>query len=219
MGRSFADLGSGIFLIEFETQEDLASSFCRFQEHYESPEFKGKVFSSEEFHEHYERTRGRKYSCDWAGFNVPDYIFDPFLRGQFCPLSESEAWIVDCVRNLPRPFYLIGIVSGDDGTLGHEYSHGLYYLNSSYRSEVFGIISRVDTKSIQEVLKGIGYREDVMVDEVQAYLVWERDFLTAKNIQLDESLNKAAIEIEKEFHFWGNCVKLNSCDSNQLEKI
>ncbi len=39
-----------IFLLSFPTQEYLAKTFLRFQEHYESPEFRGKIFSLEKDH-------------------------------------------------------------------------------------------------------------------------------------------------------------------------
>lgn len=38
-----------IHVATFDTQRELCSTFLRFQEHYESPEFRGKVFSLAEY--------------------------------------------------------------------------------------------------------------------------------------------------------------------------
>lgn len=74
-----------INLLVFENQKELASTFVRFQEHYESPEFAGKTFSLEEFKEWYIKNseKGREtgeftYYEDWSGFNIPSYVMRPF---------------------------------------------------------------------------------------------------------------------------------------------
>jgi hypothetical protein len=86
-----------IHLLTFDNQIDLTSTFLRFQEHYESPFFKGKYFTLDEFKEWYIKTspNGKKsgkftYYTDWGGFNIPSYILKPFYNGAFNPLSENE---------------------------------------------------------------------------------------------------------------------------------
>ena len=50
-------LFKGLIHLEFETQKDLTSSLIRFQEHYESPKFRKKMFSFKDFYEWYKTTR------------------------------------------------------------------------------------------------------------------------------------------------------------------
>ena len=52
MGRKYLatikEICHNIYHIDFPTQHLMCSSLIRFEEHYESPKFKGKVFSLEE---------------------------------------------------------------------------------------------------------------------------------------------------------------------------
>jgi len=43
------DLSDKIHLMIFDNQKELTTTFLRFQEHYESPKFRGKIFSLKEF--------------------------------------------------------------------------------------------------------------------------------------------------------------------------
>src|SRR5262245_26903475 len=85
-------VADAIYLLVFETQYELASTFLRFQEHYESPKFRKKIFSLEEFMDWYGQENKGKFSYfkDWAGFNIPSTEFEPFLEGKFDPLLEKE---------------------------------------------------------------------------------------------------------------------------------
>jgi hypothetical protein len=75
-------VAKGIYLVRFATQYELSSTFLRFQEHYESPRFHGRVFSLEEYMDWYATRYGNfTYYQDWAGFNVPSTAFRPFLCG------------------------------------------------------------------------------------------------------------------------------------------
>ncbi|MEK7106247.1 MAG: ABC transporter ATP-binding protein, partial [Patescibacteria group bacterium] len=68
-----------IYLVEAPTQYALASTFLRFQEHYESPKFRGQFFSLEEFMDWYAEEYGNfTYYKDWTGFNIPSYILKSF---------------------------------------------------------------------------------------------------------------------------------------------
>src|SRR5512138_554281 len=76
-----------IFVVRFDTLYELASTFLRFQEHYESPRFRNRIFSLEEFMDWYaEKTGAFTYFTDWSGFNVPSSTFEAFYRGKFNPL-------------------------------------------------------------------------------------------------------------------------------------
>jgi hypothetical protein len=65
-------VADAIYLLRFETQYEITSSFLRIQEHYESPHFSGRVFTLEEFMDWYAAEYGAfTYLEDWSGFNVP----------------------------------------------------------------------------------------------------------------------------------------------------
>ena len=98
------ELIENIYHVSFPTRKEAASTFLRFQEHYESPQFRGKIFSLDEFKEWYTansekgKAKGKfTYYDDWGGFNIPSYILEPFYKGLFNPLSEKES------KPRPRP--------------------------------------------------------------------------------------------------------------------
>ncbi|MDB5254555.1 MAG: hypothetical protein JWL80_621, partial [Parcubacteria group bacterium] len=101
-----------VYLLEFQTQAELASTFLRFQEHYESPEFKGKIFTRAEFEKWYAGENGSfSYCSDWSGFNIPSIILEPFRAGSFNPLSLEEQNFLKHFEGLEHPFYIIGTYS------------------------------------------------------------------------------------------------------------
>lgn len=52
-GFKLTEILKDVFHLNYLTQEQLASTFLRFQEHYESPEFRGKIFTLDEYKEWY----------------------------------------------------------------------------------------------------------------------------------------------------------------------
>ncbi|MDR3583312.1 MAG: ABC transporter ATP-binding protein [Candidatus Pacebacteria bacterium] len=175
-------LADKIHLLTFETQQDITSTFLRFQEHYESPNFRGKIFSLDEFKQWYIKTspNGIKtgeftYYSDWNGFNIPSYILKPFCDGRFNPLSEAEKNMLEIFKSETGVFYIIGIHKENkkiDQLLTHETAHGLFYTNDNYRSEVKQILLKYDTTLIKYELRAkAGYHEEVLEDEVHAYSI------------------------------------------------
>jgi len=105
-----------IFLLIFKKQEMLASTFLRFQEYYESPKFKGRIFRLEEYKKWYiknspqgQQTGKFTYYSDWNGFNIPSVVLKPFYEGKFNPLSQSEKELLKMFQNKKEKFYIIGI--------------------------------------------------------------------------------------------------------------
>jgi len=171
-----------IHLLIFNTQRDISSTFLRFQEHYESPKFRGKIFSLEEFKRWYVQNspKGIKtgeftYYTDWNGFNIPSYVLKPFYSGKFNPLSEQEKKFLEIFKDEPEPFYVIGIHRETKKLnlfLKHEIAHGLFYTDKDYRGEVLAILSQFDVKPIKiELRSKAGYHEQVLEDEVHAYII------------------------------------------------
>ena len=97
-------IGEGIFLVRFDTQYALASTFLRIQEHYESSRFRNRVFTLEEYMDWYaERFGAFTYYQDWSGFNVPSTAFDPFYAGRFDPLMRKEERLLRLFEGERRP--------------------------------------------------------------------------------------------------------------------
>ncbi len=161
-----------ILLVTFPSQYLVASTFMRFQEHYESPEFRGRTFTREQFEDWYAKKKGRfSYYEDWAGFNLPASAFSPFLCGDFAWLTRKERWLIDQVRHLSKPFYVIAMKAGDEkNVFAHEMTHALYGLFPAYRDDVIRTLRGFPLGKLHRKLKKDGYNRAVFDDESNAYL-------------------------------------------------
>ncbi len=185
-----------IFHAKFEKQEDLAFTFLRFQEHYESPVFQGKIFGMDEYRKWYvaNSPEGRKngrftYDEDWEGFNVPSHVFEPFYGGEFNPLSQREIGLLDALKSRRgNRFYVIGTLGDDYGTDKHEIAHGLFYTNPEYHEEVMQTLDSLSLNLKQGVLNYLkasaGYHPSVHTDEMHAYLL--TDYKSLKKYGLNK---------------------------------
>lgn len=201
------EIVENVFNVNFDTQEELASTFLRFQEHFESPEFKGKVFTLEKFKEWYianspeGKATGRfTYYEDWGGFNIPSPILKPFYEGLFNPVSENENKILDAFKDKKdKNFYIIGTFGNQAYLLRHETAHGLFYTNKDYKREVLNELDKLDTKTrnkIDDILKEMGYHSDVLADESHAYLITPLKTLKKKGLDEDVApVNKSLNDI------------------------
>jgi len=197
-----SEILKNIFLLEFETQLELASTFLRLQEYYESPQFKGKIFTLNEYKDWYTKEKGKfSYYTDWGGFNIPSSIITSFTQGLFNPLSDKETNLINLFKEVPHPFYIIGIHKEleshhKDKYLKHETAHGLYYTNSKYREKVENILSQYDLVDFKNWLKSTGgYHEEVLDDECHAYAIAGSSKL---DIKLPEEMIRALENIHKE---------------------
>ena len=173
------ELAPGIFVIRFKSQYQLASTFLRVQEHYESARFKGRIFTLEAFMDWYaERFGAFTYFEDWSAFNVPSTALRPFYDGRFDPLLDKEQRLLALFRNTREPFYVIGI--SDEQDLHHELAHALYYMRPDYRRAVKAAMRKYDTRALVKRLNAMGYHRSVLADEVHAYLVSTRDLAAIK---------------------------------------
>ncbi|MBW2967271.1 ABC transporter ATP-binding protein [Candidatus Woesearchaeota archaeon] len=203
-----------IYHLEFSSQHELASSFLRFQEHYESPEFRGKAFSLDEYVEWYiaHSPGGREtgkftYYDDWCGFNIPSYVLEPFYEGEFNPLSDAECRILDLFRDLRgERFYIIGTGRGlDPDTLEHEIAHGLFYTCDGYRQEVLDALGQLGQEDMclimDELGSTCGYHPSVFDDEAHAYILTETGRIAALGVEKYslESVHTRLIRLYEEY--------------------
>lgn len=170
-----------IYLIESESRQVLAETFMRFQEHYESPVFGGKVFSAGEFADWYASEYGDfTYHKDWSGFNIPSKVLKPFIQGDFDPLTAREQKLVELARKVKGEFYIIGATREDEDlndTIKHEFVHGAFATNPEYRQDVIRCIKAHRPEVVRRVLAGMGYGDNVLDDEINAYLLTEPETL------------------------------------------
>jgi hypothetical protein len=168
-----------VFLVEALTRYDLASTCLRFQEHYESPHFRRRVFTLEQFMDWSAGQRGDfTYYRDWSGFNFPSWVLEPFRAGEFDPLLDKERGLLDLFDGETDPFYVIGVV-GDGvhvnrATLEHELAHALYTICDAYRRDVRACLRGLDTSALERDLVSLGYCRQVLQDEVHAYVLTEK---------------------------------------------
>ena len=200
----FKEISPNIYAVEAKTQKELAQTFLRFQEHYESPYFKDKIFTLEEFIPWYKQfTKKEKFTYykDWEGFNVPNYVFNEFFNGSFDPLTKKEQWLLNKVSKIKSkgsPYYIIGYVKGSKNTKKHEMAHALFYTNPSYFYEVLDALWQSDEFYYKEMdvldehLLSMGYHEDTIIDETHAYILCEKTYLKDQGLWADsfESIKK-----------------------------
>jgi hypothetical protein len=195
-----------VFLVTMDNSYDLAMTFCRVQEFYESPykEIRGKYFTMAEFQRLYTMRRGSDcftYPSDWAGFNIPSQIlWDCYgYFSNFQDLNQYDEVMQEIYETISpcEKFYIIGSQTGNQTTIDHEVAHAFYYLYPVYKKEANKIISQLPKrleKKITDWLSEIGYNKKVFKDEIQAYLSAES---LNSDINISVTENKKIDEIEK----------------------
>ncbi len=200
-----------IHLLIFPSAYQCNATFLRFQEHYESPKFAGKIFDWEEYMDWCAEQRGNfTYFEDWSGFNLPGRVLEVFYAGKFDPLTRKERALLDIFENVKGNFYVIGTYR-EDGlwTIRHEIIRGLFYLFPDYRRAVREAISGCDTSAIKEILLGsCGYSRKVLVDEINAYLTSSRGrpVINSKKLPAYKKLKQSLKNLFREsFGFSPDC--------------
>lgn len=168
-----------IVLLEFDTQYNMCSTLARFQEYYESPKFRGKIFDHEKFMDWYANDRGKfSYFEDWAGFNFPSAILQAFYKGQFDPLQRKEQRVLDTLKPMNRKwgmkYYVIACMTSQSyHILKHETAHAFFYVDHDYRKAVLEAVRSYNTEAVKKKLIKTGYHKAVLEDEVHAYVMTE----------------------------------------------
>jgi len=168
-------------LLEFNTQKELALAFCRVEEYYEGNEkVNGKYLSLEQFIDAFTKDDGKlEYFNYWTGFNIPGNIFKEWFQME---MSDKTKWEIELGKevskklDMSKPFYVIGGKKGDMNVIDHEIAHALYYMNEKYKSEMSNLTYdfyktlRIEYSKMVGKLKRMGYGDNVIKDEVQAYM-------------------------------------------------
>ena len=168
-------------LLEFNTQKDLALAFCRVEEYYEgNPKVNGKYLSLEQFLDAFMTDDGKlNYFHYWTGFNIPGNIYLEWAQQNMSDRTKWELALANVISkklDLEKPFYVIGGVKGDIEVIDHEIAHALYYMNPEYKDMMdtanyqFYKNLRGEYSKMVKALKKMGYGDNVIKDEVQAYM-------------------------------------------------
>ena len=176
-------LVDGVILFSFKNRREMTLSFCRMQEYYESPNKRlfRKKFTMAEFLTESIKENGKiDYFSYWSGFNVPGNIVNDWWILHGPDVSAEEQAIFNELQrhkiDFSKPFYIIGALEGDKGVVKHEIAHGLSAPNISSKAEMmslnFSLLNqelKLFHKMEKKLLK-MGYNEEVVDDEIQAYL-------------------------------------------------
>jgi pyruvate/2-oxoacid:ferredoxin oxidoreductase alpha subunit len=181
----------GIYLCTVEDMYDLAMTFCRVQEFYESPikGIRGKRFTLIELMARYAKKNNGSFSypLDWGGFNIPGPIIDNLYKEKIEDYNIYDDIIINIHRQAIKEtgstqYYLIGSNS-DKSTIAHECAHALFFLDKEYKKKTKEILKKLHKsvyKKAEKVLLGLGYDKSVIDDELQAYLSTEFHSLRSK---------------------------------------
>src|SRR3989344_4556885 len=217
-------MGYPIYLIESKTRQDLAATFMRFQEYYESPVFRGRTFSADEFAAWYASEFGAfTYHQDWSGFNIPSWVLEPFKNGEFDPLTAKEKNLLNFFKNIYGDFYIIGATSQDEecaDTIKHEFAHGAFFTNKEYREDVINFLNAKKPHVVRVALQEMGYADNVLEDETNAYLLTEHQTLASK-VPLTEGLKIQSVldKIFAKYFGFSMAVASADCVANRTKRI
>ena len=182
---------TGCVLLEFNKQKDLAMSFCRVQEYYESDlsKLNGKFFSFYEFIDALTKDDGTiNYFSYWNGFNIPGNVYEKWKKG-VGELTTHEKKLDNAIYSSidsDKPYYVIGGIANDRLTINHELAHAMFSLKTEAKNlnktsvvylkeacslnEEFSEKYKKEYDSFIKSLKKQGYGENVIQDEIQAYM-------------------------------------------------
>lgn len=200
------------YLVEFEEQKDLSYAMMRFQEYYESPKFRGKVFKRKEFEHWYKTTYDKDYYKEWEGFNFPGQILFEVIYG-FSPLEDCEKAVVDALLTFDDVIssYIIGTCK-DNNVFDHELAHAIYFSSVSYREKVNHIVlTKMLDGRLEEVLKALeamSYVPHFWLDEVQAYFVDGFKYLEEESEYINSGDYKDVVDmVNLEFKIYKDGIK------------
>ncbi|KAJ3022034.1 hypothetical protein HKX48_007189 [Thoreauomyces humboldtii] len=141
------DLPTRTLILSFRTPKDLASALLRPHLTYEGTVLNGPLLGVNFPSAHLR---------DWAETTTP---------------TEDERSILSLAESSS---YIIAHIARDRSTLLHEWAHAVYYTHQAYRDECLRLWNDLPgqiKKAVNVQLGLMGYREDVWMDEWQAYCV------------------------------------------------
>jgi hypothetical protein len=165
-------LNTDTIMLQYPTIEDMNNAMYRISEFSEGVSgFKDKYFTRNKFLKRYTND----YFTKWEGHNIPKTTLNKFQEVYQQRITKEEGEVILIAHLLSDTGYLIALVEGDTLTQRHEEAHALFHCNKGYRDEVIITISNFIQLKVAERyinhLKENDYHDDVLVDEMNAYLV------------------------------------------------
>lgn len=177
-------LTSSIFVLQIKDHWDLAMTFMRCQEYYESgnKNFKGKNFDFWDYMKWYAvkhaKTDSFSYPRDWAAFNIPVKTIQECHNGitEYTPYDSVMFAVLLRISHLVDGpldnIYLVGVHDLQDENLLHELSHAIWHTVPEYSKQSKKLIKAlpefiVDAAKDHLICKG--YAKSVVEDEITAY--------------------------------------------------
>ena len=198
---SVTRINKDIIHLVFDSKKEMNMTMIRFQEFYESPKFKGTIFTLGQYRDWYIKETG---DFNWylavEGLNMKSEVFEPFLRGLFDPLTTEEQEILDRVGRGTSFKYLIASFDGaDDDIIEHEICHAIYGTVPDYAKKVDNIISKYDTKKITKWLKSQEYDDHVIVDETHAYVLCNLPYMKENGLKVEDKMVTELLKLRRKY--------------------
>jgi len=213
MNYKLYQMSPSIFVVEMDNAEDLAHTFLRVQEFYESEndDFREGVFTIEEYKKWYctQSYDGTfSYAKDWVGFNIHSSVIE---RCYACSreFTKDDIFFLSICASIKNQigdngYYLCGIKTCDKETLDHELAHALFSTNLEYRQVMIDAVLAIDRLNLDVIfttLQDEGYSFSVVIDETQAHLstglvnIPETEYLLGLRKQFSSIFNKFIKEL------------------------
>lgn len=198
-------LTSKIIHINYPSQEEMNKACIRVNTYIENPKYKGKIFTLGQVREYYTEKQGFfSYYKRVYGTNLSREALEPFIKGTFDPLSKEELELIEPFRYRMDNFFLLVTFEENSmenkATFMHELAHGLFYTDKEYKNQSIKIINRYrkDLKPIFAYLKKTGYHKDTWIDEAQAFVSADYDWLKLKKVYVPVDISLELQKLVKE---------------------
>lgn len=194
-------VSKNVYLVTFNLAYDVAMTFLRYQEYYESPKWRGQLFTISDYMAWYSKGSGEgsfTYPTDYNGFNLPSKVVKR-VQGHLwtekydaiTPYDRLMGEIYETILNKRDGygFYLIGVSkeTGDTSTIKHEIAHGMYTTDKEYKFRVDRLIRELSPRIKKRIFKALGgrqYHKAVFKDELNAYMAtWIRPEMRCRGIK------------------------------------
>ena len=191
-----------VYAMVIADKYDRAMLFCRYQEFYESPfdNIRGKYFTLEEYMRQYTKHYNADmftYPSDWEGYNIPSHVLskavERFENDTYYDMLMQDVYYT-CKEDCNDKFYLIGTDKVDSLVMKHELAHALWYVNKKYKTSAQRLVNAIpkeDYAKLYMKIKKMGYADDVIDDEIQAYMstTWRNKYADKFKKHFNKHLN------------------------------
>jgi hypothetical protein len=158
-------------VLVYKTSYELMYSLGRFQEFYENPVLAGNVFSRQDLQDWQP-----DYYVKWGGCNFPWHV------AKEIGIVNRDKWNLDrheveAFINMKEDRYVVGVhlEAGKNmvDILKHERAHAFFHAFSDYQKKIRKLADqqpKITTKVFNRLRK-MGYGDNVLLDEYQAYAI------------------------------------------------